>query len=162
MVGTLTCCFLLLLIIGSDLIDTYLNGPRTLSNERLSYLVVSSDDKSQDEDRNHDFLICATHFLGDGMALHSFANDFFGLLGSTLDDKSLEEKLSSEWSERCLPSKDTVCQFISPQNVDGLINMLVYRPLLYPRRWRIDYQQHQLEDLTVLLQAWISTSNSKD
>ncbi|KIM47643.1 hypothetical protein M413DRAFT_439312 [Hebeloma cylindrosporum] len=89
-----------------DLIDAYLNGPRTLSNERLSYLVVSSDDESQDEERNYDFLICATHFLGDGMALHSFANDFFGLLGSTLDDKSLEEKLSDEWSERCLPSRD--------------------------------------------------------
>jgi len=160
MVGTLTCCFLLLLIIGSDLIDTYLNGPRTLSNERLSYLVVSSDDKSQDEDRNHDFLICATHFLGDGMALHSFANDFFGLLGSTLDDKSLEEKLSNEWSERCLPSKDTVCQFT--QNLDGLANMLIRRLLLYPRRWRIDYPQHQPEDLTVLLQAWILTSANKD
>jgi hypothetical protein len=108
MVGTLTCYSLLVLTVGSELIDGYLNGPRTLSNERLSYLVVSSDDKSQDGERNYDFLICATHFLGDGMALHSFANDFFGLLGSTLDDQSLEEKLSNEWSERCLPSKDTV------------------------------------------------------
>jgi hypothetical protein len=153
MVGTLTCCSLLLLTINSELIDTYLNGPRTLSNERLSYLVVSSDDKSQDAERNYDFLICATHFLGDGMALHSFANDFFGLLGGTLDDKSLEEKLSNEWSERCLPSKDTVW-FIPPQNVDSLINMCIRRPLLLcPRRWKIDYPQHQLEDLTVLLQA---------
>ena len=152
MVSTLTCCSLLLLTMGAELIDTYLNGPRTLSNERLSYLVVSSEDKSQDAERNYDFLICATHFLGDGMALHSFANDFFGLLGGTLDDKSLEEKLSTEWSERCLPSKDTVW-FISPQNGDSLIDMWIRRPLLYPRRWKIDYPQHQLEDLTVLLQA---------
>ena len=114
MVGNLTYCSLLLLTIGSELIDAYLNGPRTLSNERLSYLVVSSEDKSQDGERNFDFLICATHFLGDGMALHSFANDFLGLLGGTLDDKGLEEKLSNEWSERCLPSKDGVW-FISPQ-----------------------------------------------
>jgi len=110
MVGTLCNAYhsLLFLIIRSDLIDTYLNGPRTLSNERLSYLVISSDDKSQDAEKNYDFFICATHFLGDGMALHSFANDFFGLLGSTLDDKNLEDKLSNEWSERCLPSNDKV------------------------------------------------------
>ena len=113
MVGTLTCCSVLLLTIGSELIDAFLNGPRTLSNGRLSYLVVSSDDKGQDRERNYDFLICATHFVSDGTALNSLANDFFGLLGSTLDDKSLEEKLSNEWSERCLPSKDMVW-FILP------------------------------------------------
>jgi hypothetical protein len=107
-VGTFALAVPPLLIIRSDLIDTYLNGPRSLSNERLSHLVISSDDKSQNMERNYDFLICATHFLGDGMALHSFANDFFGLLGSTLDDKSLEDKLSNEWSDRCLHSKDKV------------------------------------------------------
>ena len=70
--------------------------------------MISSDDKSQDAEKFYKILICATHFLGDGMALHSFANDLFGLLGGTLDDKSLEEKPSNDWSERCLPSKDTV------------------------------------------------------
>jgi hypothetical protein len=28
----------------------------------------------------HELFICAAHFIGDGMALHQFANDFFGLL----------------------------------------------------------------------------------
>ncbi|KDR85482.1 hypothetical protein GALMADRAFT_218579 [Galerina marginata CBS 339.88] len=84
-----------------DLIDEYLNGPRTLSNERLSYLIVSCDDQSDEIEKSYDFLICATHFLGDGMALHQFANDLFSLLGSPLDLAGLREKLSAEWSERC-------------------------------------------------------------
>ncbi|KAH9486485.1 hypothetical protein JR316_0000550 [Psilocybe cubensis] len=83
-----------------DLIDAYLNGPRTLSDSRLSYLIVSSDDPTEEIKKSYDFLICATHFLGDGMALHQFANDFFLLLGSSLDLVDLNKKLFSEWSER--------------------------------------------------------------
>ncbi|KAF7307351.1 hypothetical protein MIND_00529100 [Mycena indigotica] len=73
-----------------ELIDAYLNGPRTLSNERLSYLIVGSRESSED----FDLLICATHFLGDGMALHQCANDFFGLLS---EQASLETILEDEW-----------------------------------------------------------------
>ncbi|PPQ99567.1 hypothetical protein CVT24_005355 [Panaeolus cyanescens] len=91
------------------LIDAYLNGPRTLSNERLSYLIVSGEHVKKDcpvkdavEDCN--FLICATHFLGDGMALHTFANDFFSILGSTLTVHQLTDLLSNEWEERMSPN----------------------------------------------------------
>lgn len=90
------------------LIDAYLNGPRTLSNERLSYLIVSQSDGNLKGDQNIDFLICATHFLGDGMALHQFANDFFTLLGSTLSQENLATQLSVEWSERCSNIKNAV------------------------------------------------------
>jgi len=81
-----------------------LNGPRTLSNERLSYLIVSNSEPqvvSLGADQNADFLICATHFLGDGMALHQFANDFFTLLGSALDQAGLASVLAAEWLARC-------------------------------------------------------------
>ncbi|KDR73381.1 hypothetical protein GALMADRAFT_72818 [Galerina marginata CBS 339.88] len=91
-----------------DLIDAYLNGPRTLSNERLSYLIVSCADQSSGTQRNYDFLICATHFLGDGMGGHQFANDFFSLLGSPSDLTSLREVLSKEWSERCFRGRERV------------------------------------------------------
>ncbi|KAK2460114.1 hypothetical protein APHAL10511_007880 [Amanita phalloides] len=86
---------------GDDLVDSYLNGPRTLSDERLSYLVVnvSNSTPTSSDTVDCDFLICATHFLGDGMALHQFANDFFTLLGGekTLADLStmLENEISS-------------------------------------------------------------------
>ena len=91
-----------------DLIDSYLNGARTLSNDRLSYLIISSDcantnipiDHSVESVKNYDLMICATHFLGDGMALHQFANDFFFILGSSMDETALLEKLTSEWSEK--------------------------------------------------------------
>lgn len=91
------------------LIDTYLNGPRTLSNDRLSYLIINSEytnknlftNHSQDTIENYDFMICATHFLGDGMALHQFANDFFVLLGSCGDENALLDRLTAEWSEKC-------------------------------------------------------------
>ena len=105
----------------SDLIESYLNGPRTLSNERLSYLIVSrtptklptppstprnsevlpvperlADDKPID----HELFICAAHSIGDGMALHQFANDFFGLLGSTNSQEAMEQLVADEWKQR--------------------------------------------------------------
>jgi hypothetical protein len=91
-----------------DLIDAYLNGDRTLSNDRLSYLIISSDssntniaaDHSPESVKNYDLMICATHFLGDGMALHQSANDFFVILGSSMDETALLEKLTIEWSEK--------------------------------------------------------------
>lgn len=111
----------------AELINTYLNGPRTLSNSRLSYLVVSEpsytgssmptpprtpspsragseltlDAEDHQEDvTQYELLICAMHFLGDGMALHQFANDFFGLLGSQRTEAELEAILSDEWRAR--------------------------------------------------------------
>ncbi|KAG1757180.1 hypothetical protein EDB19DRAFT_1656229 [Suillus lakei] len=103
--------------IKDDLIDSYLNGARTLSNDRLSYLVVSQGtslpsppltprstspfDERESPSYNHDLMICAAHFLGDGMALHQFANDLFGLLGGdktiTELETQLKEELSSRW-----------------------------------------------------------------
>ena len=83
------------------LIDAYLNGARTLSIDRLSYLIIGSDNTNAPESvKNYDLMICATHFLGDGMALHQFANDFFVLLGSCMDETALLEKLTAEWSEK--------------------------------------------------------------
>jgi len=110
------------------LIDSYLNGPRTLSNERLSYLVVShtptldaqlptppltptprittevSAEQSahltcNDRVFDHELLICAAHFIGDGMALHQFANDFFGLLGGS-SQEDLDQLVVDEWKRR--------------------------------------------------------------
>jgi hypothetical protein len=71
----------------TELIDSYLNGPRTLSNERLSYLIVSEPGVAThaglltppptpmldmtgppvlNGDRQYEVLICAAHFIGDG------------------------------------------------------------------------------------------------
>ncbi|KAJ7225260.1 hypothetical protein GGX14DRAFT_386181 [Mycena pura] len=124
-----------------ELIDSYLNGPRTLSNERLSYLIVSQQPTAGESQttetadpvpQNFALLLCATHFiggfieiytktiltdarLGDGMALHQLANDFFNLLGSERAEESLQTMLAEEWYSRwgttklkddvsCLPS----------------------------------------------------------
>ncbi|KAG6814136.1 hypothetical protein H0H92_002131 [Tricholoma furcatifolium] len=85
-----------------ELIDSYLNGPRTLSNDRISYLMVSFPENPHvgTDNVRCEFLICAAHFLGDGMALHQFANEFFGLLGS-LSMVQLSALLSTEWQDRC-------------------------------------------------------------
>jgi hypothetical protein len=109
----------------AGLIDSYLNGPRTLSNERLSYLVVSHTPTqdvqlptppstprtdvsaelaahltSDDRVFNHELLICAAHFIGDGMALHQFANDFFGMLGGACSQEELDQLVVDEWKQR--------------------------------------------------------------
>ncbi|KAI0936794.1 hypothetical protein AcV5_004842 [Taiwanofungus camphoratus] len=111
-----------------ELIDTYLNGPRTLSSSRLSYLVLSepagttiptpprtpspsrdsvvtkinpvASEQEDEPDHQYELLICAMHFLGDGMALHQFANDFFGILGSEKSEAELDSMLEEEWRSR--------------------------------------------------------------
>ena len=40
------------------------------------------------------------------MALHQFANDFFGILGSSLDHAQLTDKLALEWTQRCCGTGD--------------------------------------------------------
>lgn len=108
-----------------DLIESYLNGPRTLSNERLSYLVVSQTpaklltppstprisevspvrppERLTDDDiaTDYELFICAAHSIGDGMALHQFANDFFGLLGCASSQEAMEQLVADEWKQRC-------------------------------------------------------------
>jgi len=98
-----------------ELIDGYLNGTRTLSNDRLSYLILSQPELTENspvlvpgetrsdkstESQQCEILICATHFLGDGMALHRFANDFFSLLGCSKSQHELRTLLHTEWSSR--------------------------------------------------------------
>ncbi|KAI0756817.1 hypothetical protein C8Q80DRAFT_1091290 [Daedaleopsis nitida] len=115
-----------------ELLDDFLNGARTLSNSRLSYLVISEplsssgpiptpprtpsptsepleysaasepqeEEPYQEEVHQYEFVICAMHFLGDGMALHAFANDFFALLGGGKSEDELRDMLYEEWRAR--------------------------------------------------------------
>jgi len=66
---------------------------------------------------HHDILICAAHFIGDGMALHQFANDFFNLLGSTKTDSELETDLYNECLMRWARSSDE--ESVIPLSVDS-------------------------------------------
>jgi hypothetical protein len=99
---------------GNGMISTYLNGPRILDNTRLSCLFLGtpspfsppSSPCKEDNKAQYELMLCATHFLGDGMALHTFMNEFYTLVGG---DKTTEdfvvlilEALSS--SARELPS----------------------------------------------------------
>ncbi|GAA5897369.1 hypothetical protein JCM6882_001869 [Rhodosporidiobolus microsporus] len=83
---------------GKILLDGYLNGPRTLSDDRLAYLVISTPEATFSTDdpaaeQEYDFFLFSTHFLGDGMALHTTANEFFTLLaGSPPADAGVEAK----------------------------------------------------------------------
>ncbi|KAH6917006.1 hypothetical protein BKA70DRAFT_1251121 [Coprinopsis sp. MPI-PUGE-AT-0042] len=82
-----------------DLISSYLNGPRTLSDERLTYLFISSPEYVEGKSTGElefNWMICTTHYIGDGMALHATANDFFTLLGSDKDESQLRALLHSE------------------------------------------------------------------
>jgi len=101
-----------------ELLDSYLNGPRTLSAKRLSCLILSHDEHrlntSDSEDwRNYDLLICTTHYVGDGMALHQFANDFFTILSSKEDNDELHELLKEEWRIRYGGQFSAICLPIS-------------------------------------------------
>ena len=100
-------------VLATELIDSFLNGPRTLSNDRLSYLIVSQSETPVTGVSHHDLLICAAHFIGDGMALHQFANDFLNLLGSAKTDSELETDLHNECQLRWARSFDEVCPVMS-------------------------------------------------
>ena len=78
-----------------DIIDSYLNGPRTLSNDRLAMLVIADRGSVQDEKHTFEVMLLATHFLGDGMALHTFMNEFYTLLSSSSTPGDFAKLLSS-------------------------------------------------------------------
>lgn len=135
------------------LIDAYLNGPRTLGNERLSYLILGSVPAertasiptpaatpapsqeraeafptfSGDDVQEYDLLICATHFVGDGMALHTFANEFFRLIagkdknGNEKTTEEIEEMLEQEWVTRWGLWKQGGSEDVLPHSVEGAL-----------------------------------------
>lgn len=108
---------------NSDIVDTYLNGPRTLGNAALAKLILvapalytppPSPGRASAPDGSYELMLCATHFIGDGMALHTLMNDFYTLLGSdkTVHDLELliREQLAQPTAvelpkglEACLP-----------------------------------------------------------
>ncbi|KAI3622817.1 hypothetical protein WG66_015716 [Moniliophthora roreri] len=122
-----------------EMLDWYLNGPRTLSNERLSYLVVSQVPTDETSAKaNYDICICATHFLGDGMALHTFANDFFQLLCNNGEDE-LRGLLQKEWILRC-HEVDPECAL--PRSLEERLPSQP-RSRFYQAASRIDFQRSQ-------------------
>ncbi|GAA5922044.1 uncharacterized protein JCM15063_003169 [Sporobolomyces koalae] len=75
-------------------IDRYLNGERTLSDEKLATLVISTPEESLscsgEKQQEYNFFLYSTHFIGDGMALHTTANDFFRLLAKDAPSDSVQ------------------------------------------------------------------------
>ncbi|CAE6470327.1 unnamed protein product [Rhizoctonia solani] len=61
-----------------DLLSNYLNGPRLLSARRTSFLIVARD---PEQNNSWHLMLCAMHCIGDGMALHTCANELLLLLG---------------------------------------------------------------------------------
>lgn len=103
-----------------ELIDQYLNGDRILSDNKLSCLILSerASDAGQDV-AEYDILLCAVHFLGDGMALHRFANDLFTLLAGAETNESLttedfEELVHKEWETRWGPNHAAPTDVLPP------------------------------------------------
>lgn len=80
--------------------------------------------------------MCATHFIGDGLALHQMGNDFFSLLGSTKTVAQLEEDLAHEWRLRCVKQvRLAVMCTLQRSLVAG------FRPLYFLMPWRQFFRQ---------------------
>jgi hypothetical protein len=72
-----------------------MDGPRVLSNEYLSYLIISESESPLDENvSQYDILMCAPHFIGDGTALHQSTHALLCLLTSDKADAALAEELN--------------------------------------------------------------------
>ncbi|KAG5645158.1 hypothetical protein DXG03_006782 [Asterophora parasitica] len=126
-----------------ELIDTYMNGPRTLSTERMSYLVVSSPSFSptstiltpqaggtqqeQEADKSyqtyHLFMV-APHFTGDGTSLHQATHDLLALLASpSSEDEIIAELDLADWAARLPASWESRCtQYDNSHDADPNTN----------------------------------------
>ncbi|KAJ7669309.1 hypothetical protein DFH06DRAFT_1180558 [Mycena polygramma] len=77
-----------------ELISAYMDGTRKLSNDYLSYLILSEPESAPDADvSQYEILMCAPHFIGDGTALHQSAHELIRLITSEKSDAQLAEKL---------------------------------------------------------------------
>ncbi|KAJ7098306.1 hypothetical protein C8R44DRAFT_811305 [Mycena epipterygia] len=85
-----------------ELISAYMDGPRILSNEYLSYLIISEpEDISDHEASEYHILMCAPHFIGDGTALHQSTHELICLLTSEKTNAELAEELEKpqNWAD---------------------------------------------------------------
>ena len=82
----------------AELISNYMNGPRTLSNDYLSYLVISISAPPSETGSSggveYDLMMCAPHFTGDGTALHQSTHDLLCILTSTQTNEELQIELN--------------------------------------------------------------------
>ncbi|KAJ3733128.1 hypothetical protein DFJ43DRAFT_1138159 [Lentinula guzmanii] len=96
-----------------ELITNYLNGSRTLSDERMSYLVISTpshpEPSTDDDEGNYDLLMCAPHFIGDGASLHQCTHELLALLASPQTTHGLMQSLiqPSNWVELLPPALES-------------------------------------------------------
>jgi len=70
-----------------------MNGPRVLSNDRLSYLIISTPTTEPADILNYNLFICAAHFIGDGAALNQSVHDLLCMVTSTKTDEELKREL---------------------------------------------------------------------
>ncbi len=96
----------------ANLIATYLIGDRTLSSSRLAMLFVDAplrltapspphcgEELKSDYLAKYEVMLCTTHYLGDGMALHTFMNEFYTLLGSDKSTTDFATLIEAQLSE---------------------------------------------------------------
>ncbi|CAE6337170.1 unnamed protein product [Rhizoctonia solani] len=79
-----------------DLLFDYLNGPRLLSASRTSFLIVARDPEQKNK---WHLMVCAMHCIGDGMALHTCANEILFLFGVGGGVDELRQVLDLELSK---------------------------------------------------------------
>ncbi|KAF9011776.1 hypothetical protein BDQ17DRAFT_1233401 [Cyathus striatus] len=100
-----------------ELIFEYMNGSRVLSDDYLSYLVISSSKVDEKDRHQHfDLLMCAPHFTGDGSSLHQSTHDLLSLLASPLSEEELTSQLASlsDWKTQLPPAFET--RLVAPEN----------------------------------------------
>ncbi|ORY31224.1 hypothetical protein BCR39DRAFT_526980 [Naematelia encephala] len=76
------------------MIDRYLNGPRTLSSERLAVLFIGAPENPKEQE--YQVMLTTTHFIGDGMALHTFMNEFYILIESDRTTADFEQMINEQ------------------------------------------------------------------
>jgi len=79
-----------------ELISDYMDGPRSISSDNISLLIISEPNPQIEGDEGeYDLLMCAPHYLGDGASLHQCTHDLLTLLASSMTNSELEGEILS-------------------------------------------------------------------
>lgn len=148
-----------------EVLDRYLNGPRTLGPHRLAYMFVASvppshaqgrdaantlptpavsprpDAQDGEDRRDYDLFLCTTHFLGDGMSLGRFMNEFLELIGERVRvsegaqeyerertteeiESMLKNEWETQWGAEARAKEDVTAREVLPRAMEDVLPAL--------------------------------------
>ncbi|CDZ97947.1 hypothetical protein [Phaffia rhodozyma] len=159
-----------------ELVDAFLNGPRTLSDKLLAKISISTPPAPKEgekdprdifpnpanpvgvtgENKHFEFMFFAGHFLGDGVSFAVIANEFLTLIANDMTDEDLGALVQTEIDARVLVKANPI-----PVSTE--------RRLAIPRSWgkfqhaigQVEFMNNQARQIGGQAFPKVQTSNTR-